>query len=99
MKIAAAWYREGLGAALGILIGALVLGTALPHGLRALAAAGAGDVPWQAVILAVSVLAALGGVLTFALVPDKPVPPGPRITPRALALIWSDRTLRASVFG
>ncbi len=47
MKIAASWYREGLGLALGVLIGALVLGTALPHGLRALAgSAGAGAVPW-----------------------------------------------------
>src|SRR3954471_18182727 len=37
MKIAASWYRERLGAVMGVLIGALVLGTALPHGLRALA--------------------------------------------------------------
>jgi MFS family permease len=100
MKIAAIWYRERLGAVLGILIGALVLGTALPHGLRALAASGAvGAVPWQAVVLAVSALAALGGVATWLLVPHRPVPPGARITPRALALIWSDRKLRASVFG
>ena len=38
MKIAASWYRERLGAVMGVLIGALVLGTALPHGLRALVA-------------------------------------------------------------
>jgi MFS transporter, DHA1 family, inner membrane transport protein len=99
MKIAAAWFREGLGAALGVLIGALVLGTALPHGLRALAGSGTQALPWQAVVLAVSALAALGGVATFLLVPDKPAPPGARITPRALGLIWGDRTLRASVFG
>jgi hypothetical protein len=30
MKIASGWYREGLGGALGFLVGALVLGTALP---------------------------------------------------------------------
>ncbi len=100
MKIAAIWYRERLGAVLGILIGALVLGTALPHGLRALAASGAvGAVPWQAVVLAVSALAALGGVATWLLVPHRPVPPGARITPRALGAIWVDRRLRASVFG
>jgi DHA1 family inner membrane transport protein len=101
MKIAALWYRERLGAVLGVLIGALVLGTALPHGLRALAASGAmGQVPWQAVVLAVSALAAAGGVATFLLVPQRPAVAGAvRITPRALGLIWSDRRLRASVFG
>ena len=101
MKIAALWYRERLGAVLGVLIGALVLGTALPHGLRALAASGAmGQVPWQAVVLAVSALAAAGGVATFLLVPERPAVAGAvRITPRALGLIWSDRRLRASVFG
>jgi MFS transporter, DHA1 family, inner membrane transport protein len=101
MKIAASWYREGLGAVLGVLIGALVLGTALPHGLRALAGDGsAGFVPWQAVVLAVSVLAALGGLATWALVPESPYSTrGARITPRALGLIWADRRLRASVFG
>ena len=36
MKIAAQWYRQGLGAALGLLIGALVLGSASAHALRAL---------------------------------------------------------------
>ena len=33
MRIAASWYRDELGAVMGILIGALVLGTALPHGI------------------------------------------------------------------
>ncbi|KQT07594.1 MFS transporter [Ramlibacter sp. Leaf400] len=100
MKIAAAWFRERLGAVLGVLIGALVLGTALPHGLRALATLGAdGQVPWQAVVLAVSALAALGGIATAWWVPDRPAVPGARITPRALGAIWSDRRLRASVFG
>lgn len=107
MKIAASWYRERLGAVMGVLIGALVLGTALPHGLRALAgdaglpAMAGGGSPWQAVVLGVSLLAALGGLATAWLVPESPqlVRGGARITPRALGLIWTDRRLRASVFG
>ena len=107
MKIAASWYREGLGAALGILIAALVLGTALPHGLRALggeavgALRGAGGLhAWQAVVLAVSLLAALGGIATALFVPEhRTGAPPARITPQALGAIWSDRQLRASVFG
>lgn len=106
MKIAASWYRERLGAVMGVLIGALVLGTALPHGLRALA--GNGDGPalsigglpaWQSVVVCVSLLAAAGGIATALLVPTHPAGRGARITPRALGLIWSDRRLRASVFG
>jgi MFS family permease len=106
MKIAASWYRERLGAVMGVLIGALVLGTALPHGLRALAGdagqtlfAGGGS-PWQAVVLGVSLLAALGGLATAWLVPESPYGGrGVRITPKALGLIWTDRRLRASVLG
>lgn len=101
MRIAASWYREGLGAAMGVLIGALVLGTALPHGLRALGFSGAGaPFSWQAVVLAVSALALAGGAATAWLVPENPQRPrGQGIAPRALAVIWTDRKVRASVFG
>ncbi len=102
MKIAASWYRSGLGAALGVLIGALVLGTALPYGLRALAggAGGLAAVSWQTVVLAVSVLAALGGVATGLMVPlPAQATRSAPLSPRALASVWTDRRLRASVFG
>jgi MFS family permease len=96
MKIAAGWYQRGLGNALGYLIGALVLGTAAPHGLRALGAAW----PWQAVMLAVAAIAAAGGLLMYALVPDSPhLPAARRIDPRALAVIVRDRNVRASALG
>jgi predicted MFS family arabinose efflux permease len=96
MRIAASWHRQGLGAAMGVLIGALVLGTALPHGLRAIGAA----LHWQGVLLAVSALAALGGLATATLLPEPPqAARGLPITPRALAVIWTDRRVRASVFG
>ena len=102
MKIAASWYRQGLGAAMGVLIGALVLGTALPHGLRALVGEGGNSLlpSWQSVVLGVSLLAALGGLATGFFVPNSPwLQRGARITPAALRLIWQDRKLRASVFG
>ncbi len=96
MKIAAAWYTRGLGAVLGLLIGALVLGTAMPHGLRALGA----DWPWQRVMLTVSLIAVIGGVALYLLVPDSPhLPRAARIKPAALAVIWRDPKVRASAFG
>lgn len=99
MKIAAGWFAHGLGWALGVLVGALVLGTAFPYGLRALGAAW----PWPAVMAAVAAVAALGGVLMAAAVPDGPhlAPRGSvaRWSPAALGVIWHDRRLRASVLG
>jgi MFS family permease len=96
MRIAAGWYREGLGAALGFLVGALVAGTAFPHLLKGLGYA----LPWDGVMLAVSCVAALGGLAMLAFVPDaaQTVKP-PRFEARALATIFRVRAFRASAFG
>ncbi|MCX4242733.1 MFS transporter [Paraliomyxa miuraensis] len=66
MKLAASWYRAGVGWAIGLLVGALVLGTALPHLLRT------ASLPWRPVILATSGLAVVGGLLVGTLVPEGP---------------------------
>ena len=56
--------------------------------------------PWQSVMWAVSAIAAAGGVLMYALVPDSPsMPRAAHIKPQALAVIWTDRKVRASAFG
>lgn len=96
MKIAAAWYREELGRALGYLVGALVLGTAFPHLLRATGA----QLSWQWVLIAVSLLAFGGAVMMRIAVPDGPwLPRGSPFDPRALAVIFRSRDFRASAFG
>jgi MFS family permease len=96
MKIAASWYEKDLGRALGYLVGALVLGTALPHLLR-----GAGaELPWQQVIVGVSASAVCGGLLMLLLVPAGPhLPAGSAFNPRAVAAIFHSRSFRASAFG
>jgi MFS transporter, DHA1 family, inner membrane transport protein len=103
MKIAAMWFPRGLGAALGWLLGALVLGTASAHALRAFAAAGAGW-PWQTVLLSVAALTALSGLAMVTCVGEAPEAPGaPRAAAGlrlgALASLWRDAKVRASVFG
>lgn len=98
MKIASQWYSKGLGAALGLLLGALVLGSASPHGLRAISS----HLPWPSVMLGVALLAALGGVFLYAFLPDPPVRAAASCSAlqwRALAVLWTDSRVRASVLG
>lgn len=96
MKIAAGWYRRGLGNAIGFLVGALVLGTAFPHLLEFL---GQG-VRWEAVVFGVSAIASVGGILMFLLVHDGPyVSKGTKFDPKALAIIFRSRAYRASALG
>jgi len=63
MKLVVTWGPTRAGETLGWLVGMLVLGTALPHAIRA---AGA-SLPWQDAVLASSVLAVVGGVMVLAL--------------------------------
>ena len=63
MKLVVSWVPQHAGAALAWLVGMLTLGTALPHGVRALEF-GWG---WQATLLVASVLALLAAVMIFAL--------------------------------
>jgi MFS family permease len=67
MKIAAGWFKDGRGFALGLLIGALTLGKAFPHLLTAVF----GD-EWRQPMVLVSLLAVVGGSLVLAIVRDGP---------------------------
>lgn len=96
MKIAASWYRQGLGGALGFLVGALVLGTALPHLVRGLG----GGLPWDIVTVTLSLLAAAGGVLMVLLVPEGPyLARASRFDPRAVVRAFGSPAFRASASG
>ena len=98
MKLVVSWVPQHAGAALAWLVGMLTLGTALPHGVRAL------DVGWgwQATLLVSSVLALLAAVM-IALLGD-----GPHLARRAGAprlrlgeglYALREPRFRASAFG
>jgi hypothetical protein len=63
LKAMSGWFVHGRGLALGVMVGALTLGSALPHLVNGLNLNGAGGLDWRAVIVTTSGLAALGGVL------------------------------------
>lgn len=102
MKIASQWYRQGLGHALGWLLAALILGSAAPHALRGLSMLGA-DWNWRHVFPAIALLVVAGGLLQFVALPDAPHRPlaqqAQRFDWKALGTLWTDRRVRASVFG
>lgn len=68
MKIAADYYKEGLGQSLGFLVGALVLGTAFPHLLHTFDEV----INWKFIIYITSALAVFGGFLMLIFVPNGP---------------------------
>lgn len=68
MKIASDHFQQGLGKSLGYLVGALVLGTALPHLVKSVTT----HLPWKYVMITSSVLCLAGGGLMYRFVPDGP---------------------------
>lgn len=96
MKIAASWCAGGLGKALGYLVGALVLGTALPYFIRGIGA----DLPWASVIVTCSVASVLGGLAIYFWVPSGPyLPARSPFDFSALPKIFKSRDLRSAAFG
>ncbi|MDC6350925.1 MFS transporter [Zeaxanthinibacter sp. PT1] len=96
MKIAADYYKQGLGKSLGYLVGALVLGTAFPHLLQSFPT----GYQWEYVILVVSALAIAGGISMVLLVPDGPNrKPGKNMDLAAAFKVFGNADFRAAAFG
>jgi len=96
MKIAAGWYKKGLGNAIGLLVGALALGTAFPHLIKSFG----GSLPWEQVIFIISGFSLAGGLVMFLLVPDGPyISSGAKFNPKAIITIFKNKELRSSALG
>ena len=95
MKIAADYYNKGLGTSLGYLVGALVLGTALPHLLTSKNEI----VSWQMAVCITSALALIGGVL-ISFLPDGPFRKQmPGLDLRAPLRVFKKEAFRSAAFG
>jgi MFS family permease len=96
MKIAADYFRKGLGKSLGFLVGALVVGTAFPHLLKFSIT----EFPWRLVLILTSSLAAFGGLIMLIYVPNGPF----RIQSQKLDItaffkVFKNNHFRSAAFG
>jgi MFS family permease len=94
MKAMATWFRRGRGTALGVMVGALTLGSAVPHLVN-----GLGGVRWQVVILATSAMTVLGGLLALAGADGPLAFPRAVFDPRQAGLVVRDRGVRLATLG
>lgn len=96
MKISADWHEKGLGKALGYLVGALVIGTAFPHLLKAYTQ----DLSWKYVLFFTSGFAAVGGFLILFFVPDGPYRKKSKgLDLSAFFRVFQDRQFRSAAIG
>jgi len=96
MKIAADYFKEGLGKSLGYLVGALVLGTALPHLLKDTS----GGSSWNTVVIITTCLALFGGILIAVLVPDGPHRKAKlQLDTQSLYKVFSNKPFRSAAMG
>ena len=95
LKLASTWFQRGRGTALGIVVGALTLGSATPHLVN-----GLGGLDWHAVVWVTSALTALGGIVVFVLVPEGPFSfPSARFDPAQVGLVLRNRGVRLASLG
>lgn len=88
MKIMAGWFREGRGRAIGILVGALTVGSAAPHLLRV--AGGIGD--WRLVLYLSAGLSVAGALIAILGLRSGPYEaPAAPFDPHAVGRMLRDR--------
>lgn len=96
IKIAAGWTRQRRGTAIGVLVGALTLGTASPHLWRVLASLEV----WRPVLLGAAASALASAVLLATVTREGPFQaPSTPFDPRAVGLVARDRGVRLATAG
>jgi MFS family permease len=95
MKILATWFRHGRGFALGVLVGALTLGKAMPYLIN-----GIGSANWRLNVLVMSILAVIGGLIVLLFIDDGPLAlPAARFDWKQVARVFHNRGVRLANLG
>ncbi len=96
MKIMATWTREDRGLGIGLLVGALTVGSAAPHLINALG--GFGD--WKLVLYSASGLAALGGLTSLLFIQEGPLrAAAPKFDWRYAGRLWREKEIAYANLG
>ncbi len=95
LKEMSTWFRAGRGLALGVMVGALTLGSAMPHLVN-----GLGGARWRAVVVVTSLATLTGGLLAALGTRDGPYPfPKGTFRPRQMATTIRHRGVRLASLG
>jgi len=94
MKLAATWAKGDMGLMIGVLVGALTLGSAGPHMFNAL-----GGVDWQFTMAAASISAVIAGLTIRVTTIGPNVGTAPPVDVRAALRAWTEPALRLANIG
>lgn len=94
MKIAVGWGQRDRGFLVGALVGALTLGSAVPHLISFM-----GGTNWRLSVTIASLAAAVGGVLALAVELGPHHARAATFDPRAIASAWTNRRIRLAYAG
>jgi MFS family permease len=95
MKIMASWFKNGRGMAIGILVGALTVGSASPHLLKII-----GNPDWRELMLTSSSLSVIAGFICLFFVKDGPYfTSAARFDWRYIGKTFTDQGVRLANFG
>jgi MFS family permease len=98
LKLLAGWFRRERGLAIGVLVGALTVGSALPYLLRAVGASQGLD--WHATVAATSVVGILGGLLVLSGASNGPWDvPAPRFSFEVAKSAFGEAAVRLANLG
>lgn len=94
MKLASSWSKGDTGFLVGLLVGALTLGSALPHLFNV-----AGGIDWRFTLTAASMAAVLSALLILQSKPGPGLAPAAPFNPAAMLEAWRNRPLRLANLG
>lgn len=95
LKLMATWFARDRGLALGVMVGAVTLGSAVPHLVN-----GLGGLAWRDVVLATSMLTVAGAAIAGLAVHEGPSPfPRARFDPAQAGRVLRDRGVRLACLG
>ncbi len=98
MRMIAGWFAGGRGLAIGVLIGGITVGSALPHLFRAVGVAAGAE--WRTVVVAASVVTVAGGLLVAGFARRGPLQAdAPRFSLATAAAAFREPAVRLANLG